>query len=93
MHHEEVIRWAKDCAKRIPYDGSVSLYAHLYPDNIDDDGESVDEVFSRDEYRKFLLVDITPLSHDTNLYRFEIPKGKVNLPIGCHLRTRYDFHF
>ncbi|KAK5984587.1 Oxidoreductase domain-containing protein [Trichostrongylus colubriformis] len=70
MHHEDVILWAKDCAKRIPFEG---------------------DAFSKDEYRKFIILDITPLSPDTNLYRFEMPKGRINLPIGCHLRTRNYF--
>ncbi|VDP11847.1 unnamed protein product [Heligmosomoides polygyrus] len=89
IHREDVVRWAKDCAKRIPFEGGVSLYTHLYQDEISEDRQSEDNAFSKEEYRKFLLTDITSLSPDTKLYTFEIANGSANLPIGSHLRTRY----
>ncbi|CAJ0604806.1 unnamed protein product [Cylicocyclus nassatus] len=86
IHHEDVVRWAKECAKRIPHEEST-LYSHFYHDDCLED-DSIELVFSRSEYRPFELLDVRPLSHDTNLYKFAISHGKPNLPLGSHLRTR-----
>ncbi|KAK6738351.1 hypothetical protein RB195_020456 [Necator americanus] len=88
MHHDDVVRWAKECAKQIPHQSSSSLYSHFYPDNRNFEKGSADDMFSRDEYRKFQLLDIASLSPDTNLYTFAISQGMPNLPVGSHLRTR-----
>ncbi|EYC16846.1 hypothetical protein Y032_0032g2529 [Ancylostoma ceylanicum] len=88
MHHDDVVRWAKECAKRIPHNGS-SLYSHLCPEDEESNSGSTETVFSPNEYREFQLLEITPMSPDTNLYKFAITQGKPNVPIGSHLRTRY----
>ncbi|EPB80191.1 hypothetical protein ANCCEY_00746 [Ancylostoma ceylanicum] len=105
MHHDDVVRWAKECAKRIPHNGS-SLYSHLCPEDEESNSGSTETVFSPNEYRfciasflialpfvykkkfrEFQLLEITPMSPDTNLYKFAITQGKPNVPIGSHLRT------
>ena len=50
-----------------------------------------DKVLSASVFKNFRVLQITTISHNTKLIRFEIPYGKgLGLPIGRHVSVRAD---
>ncbi|WFD04128.1 cytochrome-b5 reductase [Malassezia obtusa] len=47
------------------------------------------EPLSKDEWRKFTLIEKIPVSKSSAIYRFQLPRGRtLGLPIGQHLSVR-----
>uniref|UniRef100_A0A914VGY0 Oxidoreductase-like domain-containing protein n=1 Tax=Plectus sambesii TaxID=2011161 RepID=A0A914VGY0_9BILA len=80
IYRKDLIVWAKECAE--PLGLSCS--------NKDDDEEkrSATEIFSRKQYRSLKLIGVEALTHDTNLYRFELPCASIDFPLCSHLIMR-----
>lgn len=52
---------------------------------------SEDKVLSAASFKKFRVLEVTNISHNTKLIRFEIPHGKdLGLPIGRHISVRAE---
>uniref|UniRef100_A0A1I7XEM7 Oxidoreductase-like domain-containing protein n=1 Tax=Heterorhabditis bacteriophora TaxID=37862 RepID=A0A1I7XEM7_HETBA len=87
IHREDVLRWAKECAKTISYEGT-NLYTYIYHDEVKCDTENSENAFSTKNYKNFKITAITQLSPDTNLYAFEIKDEVPNVLLGSYLRAR-----
>lgn len=86
LYRDDLDRWAKTCLRT------------LKPDMVDsswDDGKEnlvpqLTDSLEPNEYRPFKITSVTPISKDTNVYRFELRKSAVlSLPVGKHLIMRY----
>jgi cytochrome-b5 reductase len=85
LYRDDLDKWAKTCLRT------------LKPDMVDsswDDGKEnlvpqLTDSLEPNEYRPFKITSVTPISKDTNVYRFELRKGTVlSLPVGKHLIMR-----
>ena len=53
--------------------------------------ESSEKVLNPSTFRKFKLLNVTTVNHNTKILRFEIPNEKsIELPIGRHISVRAD---
>ncbi|CAB3411003.1 unnamed protein product [Caenorhabditis bovis] len=90
IHQQDVVRWAKQCAKNIKY-GDESLYENVYG-RCGDEPKTIGSIFDGNQYIRFRISQITRLTDSTNLYKFETDKKIGELPLGCHLRARFVGH-
>ncbi|CAI4233411.1 unnamed protein product [Auanema sp. JU1783] len=83
IHHDDVVRWAKEYAKQIKYDDST-LYQYLFDDCPASD-ESKEWFLS--EFRSLEIIEKKSLNNNTVLVKLRTPKPLL-IPIASHIRIR-----
>lgn len=85
MYRQELDHWGMECLKILRPDMVGGDVANGKENVV----PAVTELLEPNEYREFKIKSITPISKDTSIYRFELPKTTVlNLPVGKHLILR-----